>query len=258
MNAPRVKPKLMPIARCMAGIEEKTIRWLWRDRIPNKAVLLAGHPGLGKSQISIAMAATVSTGGKWPDHTPCEIGSVVFIAAEDDAADTVKPRLAAAGADMSKVHILDGVMDEQGDRRSWDLKDIDVLTDLCAQHGDVRLIIVDPITAYMGSGTDGHSTTDVRGQLEPLMQLADNINATVLMISHLNKSGGSEAMTRVTGSMAFVAAARAAFVVAKHPEHDDVVCMATLKHNVSPQKTAVTLSTASLSEVKTAFFAHIM
>ena len=227
------------ISRCMASIKAEPIVWLWRDRIPTKLVVLAGNPGLGKSQVSIAIAATVSIGGRWPDMTACEKGSAIFICGEDDAADTIKPRLEAAGADVEKIHIVDGLQDIEGKEQQWLLEEgIGPLRDLCAQIGDVKLIVIDPITAYTGK-RDSHNTADVRGLLAPLMALADEYKITVLVISHLNKSAGGDAVTRVTGSGAYVAASRVAFVVGKHPTDDDAQCIATIKSNLSGAKTGI-------------------
>jgi len=114
--------------------------------------VLAGNPGCGKSQVSIAVAATISTGGRWPDGTPCEKGSVIFIANEDDAADTINPRLEAVGADCERVHIVDAVIGVDGKATGWTLeRGTDEIIDLCLQLEDVALIVIDPITAYIGA-----------------------------------------------------------------------------------------------------------
>lgn len=232
-------PRLAVVSRCMAQIEAEPIVWLWRGRIPTKLVVLAGNPGLGKSQVSISIAAIVSVGGRWPDKTPCEEGSAIFICGEDDAADTIKPRLEAAGANVEKVHIVDAIKDSKGEQHQWLLEEgISPLRDLCADIGDVKLIVIDPITAYTGK-RDSHNTADVRGLLAPLMALADEYKITVLAISHLNKSIGGEAVTRVTGSGAYVAASRVAFVVGKHPTDDDAQCIATIKTNLSADKSGI-------------------
>jgi len=235
------------VTRTFSDIESKRIKFIWPDRIPSKLTVLAGNPGCGKSQVSIAVAATISTGGRWPDGTPCEIGSVIFIANEDDAADTIKPRLEAAGADCKRVHIVDAVIGEDGKTTGWTLeRGTDEIIDLCIKLKDVALIVIDPITAYIG-GKDGHSTSDVRSVLAPLMELADKHGIAILAISHLNKNSGGEAMTRVTGSGAYVAAARAAFLVGDHPDVEGAHCMATLKTNLSPIKTAIGYKVVSVT-----------
>ncbi|CAN0247538.1 unnamed protein product, partial [Hapterophycus canaliculatus] len=122
-----------------------------------------------------------------------------------------------------------------GKRRPWVLEDAESLAQLCEQFGDVKLIVIDPITAYIGN-KDGHNTSDVRGLLEPLMALADKHKIAIVAVSHLNKTIGSDATSRVTGSGDFVAASRAALLVASHPEIEDAQIIATLKTNLSPDK----------------------
>ena len=106
--------------RCVADVEIKPVRWLWPGRIARgKLTMIAGDPGLGKSQVTVALAATVSTGGEWPvDGSACERGSVLILSAEDDVADTIKPRLMAAEADENRVFVLDAGRDNKG-RRGW-------------------------------------------------------------------------------------------------------------------------------------------
>src|SRR5215831_1137619 len=101
------------IVRRLSEVEAKPIRWLWPGRIARgKVSMIAGHPGLGKSQITAALAAVVTTGGTWPvDRTQCERGSVILLNAEDDAADTIRPRLEAAGADISRIEIIEAVVE---------------------------------------------------------------------------------------------------------------------------------------------------
>ena len=99
--------------RKVSDIKAKPIHWLWPGRITQgKVSMIAGNPGLGKSLVTVDMAATVSMGGLWPvDRQCCEVGNVIILSAEDDPLDTIRPRLEAAGADLSKVYILDAVLD---------------------------------------------------------------------------------------------------------------------------------------------------
>lgn len=228
--------------RCLGDVQMEPIRWLWRKRLARgKLNIIAGQPGLGKSQITAMMAATVSRGGSWPDSARCPSGGVVFICCEDDAADTIAPRLDAAGADRGKVHILDWIVEqgEQGQRRrSFDIgRDAEIVRDLCEQLGDVLLIVVDPVSAYLGAA-DSHKTADVRAALAPLQAIAAEIGACVVLVSHLNKgSTDSSAMSRVAGSGAFVAAARSAWIVGPHPQDDTLRVLVPLKNNIGDDKT---------------------
>jgi putative DNA primase/helicase len=226
------------IFRRLSDVQAQPIHWLWPGRFARgKVSMIAGNPGLGKSQVTANLAAIVTTGGQWPvDGGTSKFGSVIFLSAEDDAADTIKPRLEAAGADTTRCYILDAVrdLDATGEARvrSFNLQcDIDRLAALLEDISDVALVVIDPISAYLG-GTDSHKNADVRAVLAPLAELAARHAVAVVCVSHLNKAGGNEALMRVTGSMAFVAAARAAYVVARD-KHDPLRRLfLPLKNNV--------------------------
>ena len=217
-------------------IQAKAVEWLWPGRIPSKLTMFAGMPGLGKSQVTIAVTATVSTGGRWPTGEPAGERRVILIGSEDSAEDTVKPRLIAAGAKLENVEIVDGDTDEEGKPIAWTLDAIDKLAAYCRSHEHsgtpVGLIVIDPISAYLGRH-DGHNQAEVRGLLAPLLELADALGIAVIAISHLNKSEGSHAANRISGSGAYVQAARAALVVGEHPEIEGACCIAGLKSNLS-------------------------
>ena len=226
--------------RRIADVEPVPIRWLWPGRIARgKLTMIAGHPGLGKSQVTCALAAVVTRGLRWPvDGTPSEAGSVAVLSAEDDVADTIRPRLEAAGADVTKVEILDGVVDAFDPsgapiQRSLNLRtDIAKLDGLFASRSDLALLIVDPVSAYLG-GTDSHVNADVRALLAPLSALAAKYAVAIVLVSHLNKGGANaEAISRVTGSLAFVAAARGAYIVAKDPEDANRRLFLPAKNNI--------------------------
>ena len=210
--------------------------------------MLAGHPGLGKSQTMASMAAIVTTGGLWPvDRVRCEPGNVIILSAEDDAADTIRPRLDAAGADVRRVFILDAVIDNTGGRRSFNLAaDLGRLERMIEEIGGVALIVIDPITAYLG-GTDSHKNADIRALLSPLGELAAKHEAAIIGVSHLNKGGGGEALTRITGSLAFVAAARAAYLIIKDPDDAKRRLFLPVKNNIGNDSTGLAFTVESKS-----------
>lgn len=178
------------LTRRIADVEVVPIKWLWPERIARgKLTIIAGHPGLGKSQVTIALAAVVATGGRWPvDNTLCERGDVLMLSAEDNAADTIRPRLEAAGADIDRVEVLDGVVegfDLDGSKvsRPLNLKtDIAALAALFASRPDLALFVVDPVSAYLGS-TDSHVNADVRSLLAPLAALAAKYGVAAVLPS---------------------------------------------------------------------------
>ncbi len=223
------------VIQCLAGVEPVKLQWLWPGKIPaGKLTLLVGDPGLGKSVLSLDLAARVSTGAPWPhaaggSHT----GDVIILSAEDDPANTIVPRLMAVGADLSNIFILKGV--KKGDN----LQHFSLAEDLLALEGvmtpNTRLIIIDPISAYLGDGTDSHVNTSVRSVLAPLADLASRTGAAVLAISHLNKGQGA-AIYRIQGSIAFTAAARAVWAVARDQADEPGLLrlMLPVKCNLAP------------------------
>jgi putative DNA primase/helicase len=209
------------VLRRVADVPARPVRWLWPGRIARgKVTMLAGHPGLGKSQLCCSIATVVTTGGLWPvDRTRCERGSVLIFSAEDDAEDTIRPRLEAAGADLNRVYVLEAVAVREANgsltRRGFSLvDDMPRLAAKLAELGDVALVVIDPISAFLGD-TDTHQNAAVRAVLAPLADVAAKHGAAVVAVSHLRKSAAGEAMHNITGSLAFVAAARAAYIVAK-------------------------------------------
>ena len=237
------------VTRRMSDVEPKPVSWLWPGRIARgKVSIIAGNPGLGKSQITASIAAIVTTGGRWPvDHSPCKPGDVVFLSAEDDAADTLRPRLEAAGANLHRVHVMDAVIsgytgEGRQQNRAFNLeRDMAALSMKLAELGDVAAVVIDPITAYLGD-VDSHRNAEVRALLAPLSELAAQHGTAIVGVSHLNKSAGTQVLMRVTGSLAFVAAARAAYLVAQDPDNPARRFFLPMKNNIGPDSTGLAFS----------------
>jgi len=234
------RPRSVLISRRGDEITPLPIDWLWPGRIARgKITVVAGHPGTGKSQVTSAIVATVTRGGRWPvDGTRAPEGSAVILSAEDDAADTIMPRLIAADADVSRVHIVEAThtiaADGTGGIRGVDLgRDVAALEALLESIGDVVLIVIDPITAYLGR-TDSHVNAEVRGLLMPLTQLAELYGAAIIAVTHLRKSAASEALLAVTGSLGFVAASRAAYLAVKDASDPARQLWLPVKNNLGP------------------------
>lgn len=236
------------LSTCMADVQPEPISWLWPGRIAlGKLTLIAGDPGLGKSLLTATMAATISKGYTWPlQESPAQIGSVVLLSAEDDPADTIRPRLDAAEADCKRIHILHAIRDadEEGNpiQRMFSFKrDLSVLEEFLPTLPDCRLLIIDPISAYL-DGTDSHKNTDVRGLLAPLAELASRNKVAIVLVQHLNKSNGGSAMYRAIGSVAFVAAARAAYIVTKDQNNPERRLVMPIKNNLAQDITGLAYS----------------
>lgn len=229
---PPTPPPEVWVAR-LSDVEARSIRWLWPGRVPaGKVTLLVGDPGRGKSLMALDMAARVTTGAPWPDEVlaseargaeappaslpgpSSRVGSVILLTAEDDTADTVRPRLEAAGGDPTRVLVLRAVKraGAEGEQMFSLAQDAEVLEACIRQLGDVRLVVLDPVSAYL-SGAAANSNADVRTALAPVRALAERTGVAIVAISHLTKKSDTPAMYRAMGSLAFVAAARAVWAV---------------------------------------------
>lgn len=218
----------------LADVKVRPVDWLFPGKFAiGKLSFLCGHPGLGKSTAALSIAAIVSRGHPWPvDGTAAPVGNVLVLSAEDDVEDTLGPRLLAAGADPQRVHILKSLRD--GDkRRSLNLeRDVARLRAKIREVGDVLLVIVDPISAFLGR-CDAHNTAEVRGVLAPLCDMAAELKTALLGISHLNKARDVDAILRMSGSLAFVAQARAVYVVGEDKNDKGRKLVACLKNNLA-------------------------
>lgn len=229
--------------RSLDQYDPQEVVWLWPGRFPRgKVTLLAGDPGLGKSFITMDLAARVSRGLGWPDAPGNgKAGGVLVLSAEDDPADTLRPRLERCGGDPSRVVFVGGVKHaEDGPELGVDLQvDIPALEDAVRVHGS-RLVIIDPISAYMGQ-TDSNNNAEVRGLLKELSRLAMEYGPAVVCVTHLNKSSqGSKAVYRAMGSLAFTAAARVVWQVSRVPGEDDLRAMTLVKSNLAANPKGMT------------------
>ncbi len=173
---------------CMADVTMRPVHWLWQDWLAaGKLHVLAGAPGTGKTTIALSLAATVSTGGRWPDGTRCndgQLSNVLIWSGEDDPADTIRPRLAAAGADLKRIYYING-MRIAGEEHLFDpayhLAELAVKVD---EIGNIGLLIVDPIVSAVAG--DSHKNSEVRRALEPLVTLGQSYQCAILGISGLD------------------------------------------------------------------------
>jgi putative DNA primase/helicase len=213
-QTPRPRIKLTRAAEVVC----RPVEWLWSGRIPlGMLTLFAGDPKLGKSYVTLGLAAAVSRGAPLPDAPQVGTvpGSVVLLSAEDDPSRTIVPRLKAAGADLGKIHILESVYLADDTEALPSLRaDQDAIEAAVEAAGDCRLVVIDPVSAYLG-GIDDHRNNELRGVLSPLKALAERHNIAVVLVTHLNKGTAASAKHRVIGSIAYVGAARANFLFVK-------------------------------------------
>lgn len=225
------------VLTCGADLRPEPVRWLWRHWLAQgKLHILAGAPGQGKTTIALAMAATVSIGGRWPDGTRCAPGNVLIWSGEDDAQDTLVPRLLAAGADCSRCFFVDG-SSRDGEIVPFDpARDLGQLLQAIEKIGGCELLVIDPVVSAVTG--DSHKNTEVRRAMQPLVELAAQSGCAVLGITHFAKGGqGTDPAQRVVGSVAFTAVARVVLVAAKvkgEKEGEDTRILARSKSNIGP------------------------
>ncbi len=223
------------------GVTAEAVTWLWRGRIPRrKLTVLDGDPGRSKTTIALDIAARISAGLPMPDGTLSDLGgpaNVVIITAEDDLADTVVPRLKAAGADLSRIVAIEHVPDDDGEGHHLLTLpgDAEYLRSVVERH-QAALLILDPLVAFLSERNDAHHDQQVRRALAPLTELCHATGAAVLVIRHLNKSGGGNPLYRGSGSIGIIGAARSGLVALDDPDDqsDSRRILAGTKSNLGP------------------------
>ena len=225
------------IIRCATEITPERTHWIWAGRLAVGAItLVGGDAGTGKTTAAISVAATITRGGDWPcGEGRATLGSVVILAAEDSVQSTLVPRLMAAGADKSKVHIVTAVKEtnESGERLFNLTKDLDLLDAEISRLGDVRLVVIDPVNAYIGK-TDSFKDAEVRQVLTPMAQLSERWKVAIWANTHFTKNGGAKALYRFLGSVAYVGVARIAFAMLADADSEGRLLMLHAKNNLAP------------------------
>ncbi|KAB0773153.1 AAA family ATPase [Pseudomonas aeruginosa] len=223
-----------------ASILPVPIRWLWPGWIARgKLTVLAGAGGSGKTTLAMGLIGTLTNGGSWPDGEIChEPANALIWSSEDDPADTLVPRLMAAGANLKRVHIIRGRVNALGEREPFDpATDFELLRESVESIGGAALLLLDPVVNVVKG--DMHRANDVRRALQAVVDFAEAHGCAVLGISHFSKgSGGASPADRVIGSQAFGALARAVLVAAKQ-ENSDVRVLARAKSNISDDQGGV-------------------
>lgn len=221
-----------------ASIEPERVAWLWPGYLARgKIHVLAGSPGVGKTTLALAIAATISSGGRWPDGARAERGRVLIWSGEDDPADVLVPRLVAAGADLDRVHFvgpLRTIVDGSERRVAFDpAHDLDALAD-AIRNSPPRLLLIDPLVSAIAG--DSHKNSEVRRGLQPLADLVRDLAIAAVGVTHLTKgTQGRDPVERVTGSLAFGAVARVVLIAAKNREGESPARILTrAKSNIGP------------------------
>ena len=255
--------------RNMSFTKKKKLYWLWQNRIPFGALTtIAGDPDEGKSLITLYLSACVSTGKKlYGNMEDTESGDVLLLSAEDDPEITLRPRLEAAGADLQRIHLLESVMltdgagKEDGERIAQLDTDIKAIEKILDDNSDIRLIIIDPISSFLGTANINREQ-EVRRVLQPLQRRARNSGIAVVMVAHFNKNSETRsAMDRVGGAKALVGLSRAAWTCIREPKQEakegepmpvesDRRLFLKLKNNLAPSKIGGLVYAISVASVE--------
>lgn len=236
-----------------SDVKPEPLTPLWPGRVYlGKLTTFAGNPGEGKSQVTVDMCARISTGADWPDGSgPAPRGDAIIIAAEDEPGDTIIPRLMAAGADMSRIGILDPtIKPKKGDKGGTRM--IDIGKDLARidrlirrRHPDTRVVILDTINSFLG-GADNYRDTEVRNVLGPFKEWCERRKIAGIIVTHFRKDGGNggggNAMSRIMGSTAFAGLARSVWAFIPEPSAGEPTgrnVMAVVKQNVTAKQDAL-------------------
>jgi hypothetical protein len=224
-----------PIGTLLSEVVPERVRWLWEGRIAlGKLNLVDGDPGTGKSAATTDLAARVSVGKPRPEGSRCEGGGVVILSAEDGLADTIRPRFDAAGGDPSRAVAVSTVPDAEGNERQIAIPDDLHVIETAIERVGALLVVIDPLMAFLSGEVNSHRDQDVRRTLAPLARLAERTRAAIVVVRHLNKGTGGNALYRGGGSIGIVGAARSGLLIAKHPEDDGRRVLASIKSNLAP------------------------
>jgi hypothetical protein len=245
-------PRVQPMLQLASSIAPKGTDWIWHGRIERGALaLLAGDPGAAKSLLTVDIVARLSTGAAWPDDTYMghrEPVSSIILAAEDDAARAIVPRLKAAKADLSRVGILKSVCDGKRTRSIALDRDLGAIEAAVSTMDNVRLLVLDPLDSFT-TKADGNDNHELRGLLEPLVAFAERLDLGILLVKHLSKppttANQTAAIYRVSGAMLYTALPRTVMIVAKDADDADlrVLCSIKCSHARRPAPLGYRIST---------------
>jgi hypothetical protein len=223
-------------SRLMSDVVAVEVSFLWHPYIPiGKLTLIEGDPGQGKSTITLALASSGSLGSGLPGVAPFDPWDTLIFTAEDGLADTIKPRLEAMGADCTRIRAHPEAIDLSTPEGM-----AEVGREIAAHYP--RLVVIDPVVAYVGGRTDLYRANEVRSILSPLASMAEQHGCAIAAVRHLSKAKGGRSIYAGMGSIDFTAAARSVLLVGSSPSDPNERAMVHIKHNLTAQGPALGFS----------------
>ena len=223
MTEQKIKLKMIR----MSEVQSQEIEWLWDPFIPyGKLTIIQGDPGDGKTTMVLNLAAKLSKGEALDENMKVtEPVNVIYQTAEDGLADTVKPRLELAGADCERIIVID-----ESDKS---LSMVDERLEQAIVRTGARLLILDPIQAYLGGGMDMNRANEARDMTKKLGALAEKTKCAIILIGHMNKASGNKAAYRGMGSIDFFAVARSVLLVGRVEGESNTRAVVQIKNNLA-------------------------
>lgn len=213
----------------MSDVEPTKVEWLWYPYIPyGKVTIIQGDPGEGKTTLILNLAALLSKGEKLPEsEEKSDPINIIYQTAEDGLSDTVKPRLIAANADDERITVIDESKSE--------LSLTDERLEQAIIETKAKLVILDPLQAYIGANIDMHRANEIRPVMKHLSEVAQRQQCAVVLIGHLNKAMGMKSSYRGLGSIDIPASARSVLLVGRIKDNPTVRVMAQIKSSLAPE-----------------------
>ena len=232
----------VPRKQYASEVTPEKIEWLWPGRLARgKITLLEGDPGLGKSTLTIDIAAKLSTGTRLPWGVELPPTGTLFMSAEDGVADTIVPRLIAAGADLRRIVIMDSIHTDEGEEGIQIPRDLDLIETVMHDDG-CSLVVVDPLSVFLGDDINENKNQEVRKALAPAKAMFERARVSGLLLRHLTKSQSSNPVYRGAGSIGLGGAARFVMMVGEEPEIPDVKVLANVKENIRTRERVPSLT----------------
>jgi AAA domain-containing protein len=250
----KVKPPERLKVTVVSASTRERVKWLWYGWLPaGKLIILDGDPDVGKSTLSIEIAARVSRGAEMPDGTEgIKASDVVLLSGEDDLEDTIVWRLLAANADIDRVHYVHAALDDEGELPVTIPRDLGLIEQLVLSN-NAALVIVDVLDEYLDERVDSHKNQSVRRVLQQVRAMARRTGCAVVMLRHLRKEASPKAIYRGGGSIGIVGAARAGWAMAYHPDDESIRVLAAVKMNIAIKPRALTFKLVAHDEYPCAF-----